>query len=108
MHINDINDQMETVRKLVDDYYVDSLVRDYIVPPMTSEQGQHIIQIGTSILCTKWGVGYPGGSFVQAVVDNDLMAAVGRADDTNIKMLPFYCKLIYNVGMPMELAELKK
>ena len=103
-----VADQMQAVRKLVEGYYKDSLVWDYTMPPMTSDQGQHIIQIGTSILCTKWGIGYSGGSFVQAVVDNDLMAAVGRADGTNIKMLPFYCELIYNVGMPMELAELQK
>lgn len=103
-----VADQIQAVRKLVEGYYKDSLVWDYTMPPMTSDQGQHIIQIGTSILCTKWGIGYSGGSFVQAVVDNDLMAAVGRADGTNIKMLPFYCKLIYNVGMPMELAELQK
>lgn len=86
---------------------MDSLKWDYAMPPMNSEQGQHIVHIGTSILCTKWGIGYPGGGFVQAVVDNDLMNAVGRADSTNVKMLPFYCKLIYNVGMPMELAELQ-
>jgi hypothetical protein len=103
-----VADQMQAVRKLVEGYYKDSLVWDYTMPPMTSDQGQHIIQIGTSILCTKWGIGYSGGSFVQAVVDNDLMAAVDRADGTNIKMLPFYCKLIYNVGMPMELAEAVK
>ena len=97
-------DQIQIVKKLVEKFYQDSLVWDYSMPPMNSERGQHVIQIGTSILCTKWGVGYPGGSFVQAVVDNDLMAAVGRADATNVTMLPFYCKLIYNVGMPMELA----
>ena len=100
-----VADQIQIVRNLVEKFYQDSLVWDYSMPPMNSEQGQHVIQIGTSILCTKWNVGYPGGSFVQAVVDNDLMAAVGRADATNIKMLPFYCKLIYNVDMPMELAE---
>lgn len=101
-----VADQMQAVRKLVEGYYKDSLVHDYTMQPMASEQGQHIIQIGTSILCTKWGIGYPGGSFVQAVVDNDLMAAVSRADGTNVKMLPFYCKLIYNIGMPLELTKL--
>lgn len=101
-----VADQTQVVRKLVEGYYKDLLVHDYTMPPMTSEQGQHIIQIGTSILCAKWGIGYPGGNFVQAVVDNNLMSAVSRADNINVKMLPFYCKLIYNVGMPMELAEL--
>lgn len=103
-----VADQTKIVRELVEKFYQDNIAWDYSMPPMTSDQGQHIIQIGTSILCTKWGIGYPGGSFAQAVVDNDLMAAVGRADGTNIKMLPFYCKLIYNIGMPMELAEFQK
>lgn len=101
-----VTDQTQVVCKLVEGYYKDSLVHDYTMPLMTSIPGQHIIQIGTSILCTKWGIGYPGGSFVQAVVDNDLMSAVSKADNTNVKMLPFYCKLIYNVGMPLELTKL--
>jgi hypothetical protein len=103
-----VANQIQIVRKLVEGYYKDSLVWGYTMPPTTSDQGQHIIQIGTSVLCTKWGIGYPGGSFVQAVIENDLMAAVGRADSINVKMLPFYCKLIYNVGIPIELAELQK
>lgn len=56
----------------------------------------HVISIGTSILCTKWGIGYPGGSFVQAVVDNDLMQAVGRADYINLDSIRFYVSLLYN------------
>lgn len=60
------------------------------------ESHDHIIQIGTSILCTKWGVGYTGGDFVKAVVDNDLMGAFGRADYINRQCIEFYCKLIYN------------
>lgn len=63
-------------------------------------QNAHIVEIGTLILCTKWQVGYAGGGFVQAVVDNDLQGAIGRADGTNIKALKFYCQLMYNVGMP--------
>ena len=63
-------------------------------------QNNHIVEIGTSILCTKWQIGYAGGGFVQAVVGNDLQGAVSRADGTNIRALKFYCQLIYNVGMP--------
>ena len=63
-------------------------------------QNDHIVQIGTSILCTKWQVGYAGGGFVQAVVDNDLQGAISRADSTNVRALKFYCQLMYNVGMP--------
>lgn len=101
-------DQIQKVRSLVEDYYNKSLQWAENAPVLSDQQKEHVIQIGTSILCTKWGVGYPGGSFVQAVVDNNLMEAVGRADFTNVKMLPFYCKLIYNIGMPMELAEVVK
>lgn len=60
----------------------------------------HIVEIGTSILCTKWQVRYAGGGFVQAVVDNDLQRAFAYADSTNLKALKFYCQLMYNVGIP--------
>lgn len=58
---------------------------------------EHIIQIGTSIISTRDGIGPPGGSFVQAIVDNDLMAAFGRADHINQNSIYFYCKLMYNI-----------
>jgi hypothetical protein len=60
------------------------------------EQRQHIIECGTSILCTKWKVGYPGGSFAQAVANNDLMGAFATADQVNQGAIRFYCSLIYN------------
>jgi len=60
----------------------------------------HIINIGTSVLCTKWNIGYSGGSFVRAVVDNDLSRAIGSADSTNIKALKLYCQMMYNIGCP--------
>ncbi len=65
---------------------------------LDQEAREHIARIGTSILCTKWGVGAPGGSFVQAVVDNDLMGAFGRADSINLDSIRFYVMLIYNVS----------
>lgn len=57
---------------------------------------QHIINIGTSILCTKYNIGYPGGSFVQAVVNNNLMESFMRADTINKQCINFYCALLYN------------
>ena len=57
----------------------------------------HIINTGTSIMCTKWNIGYEGGSFVQAVVNNDLSKAVGSADGVNIKALKLYCLMMYNM-----------
>jgi hypothetical protein len=60
------------------------------------EEMNHVVNIGTSILCTKWGVGYPGGSFVTAIVNNNLMEAFGRADHINLNAIRFYVSLIYN------------
>ena len=102
------SDQIQKVKSLVEDYYNKSLESTENNPVLSDQQREHVIQTGTSILCTKWKIGYLGGGFVEAVVDNNLTQAVGRADGTNVKMLPFYCKLIYNVGMPMELTETLK
>lgn len=38
----------------------------------------------------------PPGSFLQAVLENDLRAAVERADHINQQLLPQYVKLLYN------------
>ncbi len=72
--------------------------RDLALPLVVQDWDniEHIVHCGTSILCTKWGIGYPGGSFVQAVVNNDLMEAFGRADATNINAIRFYVSLLYN------------
>lgn len=40
----------------------------------------HIIDIISSVMMTRDNVGYPGGGFVQSVVDNDLYMAIVRAD----------------------------
>jgi hypothetical protein len=88
----------ETVKAYLEKY-------PYRIESLSKEELDHVLNIGTSIMCTKWNIGYPSGGFVEAVVENNLMAAVGRADSTNIKALPFYCQMMYNVGMPSELVE---
>ena len=40
--------------------------------------------------------GTPTGSFLAAVISNDLMDAVGRADDDNIRVLRSICGYVYN------------
>ena len=40
--------------------------------------------------------GTPTGSFLAAVIANDLMGAVGRADDDNIRVLRSICGYVYN------------
>jgi len=64
------------------------------------ESKDHLIRCGVSVLMTKWGLGPAGGSFVQAVVANDLQQAVGRADSTNQEALKFYVMLLHNISQP--------
>lgn len=40
--------------------------------------------------------GVQPGSFLRAVLSNDLMGALGRADDVNINALPAYGRFLYN------------
>jgi len=60
----------------------------------TNDSNQkHIERIGASVMMTRDKV-LSGGSFAQAVINNDLADAVGRADSTCINHLKFfvYCK----------------
>ena len=58
----------------------------------------HIVNTGVSILETKFPeIGlWEGGSFVKAVVNNDLECAIATADNDNVKYLKFYVQLICN------------
>ena len=58
----------------------------------------HIVNIGTSIMMNKWEIDTRPGSFVRAVLDNDLEASVNCADNINRDLLPFYVTLKYNLG----------
>jgi len=59
---------------------------------LTMEEMNHVISIGVSILHTMDG-GPQGGSFVQAIVKNDLSGSHNRADSTNSRVIPFYVTL---------------
>jgi hypothetical protein len=52
---------------------------------------------------------YPG-SFVKAVLDNDLNGAFSRADHINSQVLGFYVTMMHNLGINItneEIEELK-
>lgn len=96
-----MQEQVERIRQEVDarlEAYKTQCGFAFTMHSMDPGAREHIINIGTSVLCTKWGVGYPGGSFVQAVVDNDLREAFGRADAINSDCIKFYVMLIYNTS----------
>jgi hypothetical protein len=92
-------DQIEKVQTLVQDYY-EKNSQGCGLESLSSSEKIHIIQIGTSILCTKWQVGYAGGGFVQSFVNNDLMGALGSADSTSLKGFKFFAAIVYNIGKP--------
>ena len=56
---------------------------------LTEEEMNHVTSVGVSVLQTRDG-GIPGGSFVQAIVKNDLSGSYNRADSTNSRVIPFY------------------
>jgi hypothetical protein len=45
----------------------------------------------------RWGAGqsHPTGDFLRAVLSNELMEAVGRADETNLATLASICSYVY-------------
>ena len=54
---------------------------------MYGVSNDHITSIVASVMMTRDGEGFPGGSFVQSVVNNDLYGAVSRADSVCLKHL---------------------
>ena len=58
---------------------------------------QHAIDVAASVLMTRDGV-LQGGSFVQAIINNNLREAINRADDTCIKYLKFFTIINHNCG----------
>jgi hypothetical protein len=95
-------EKIQVVKEVVTKYF-DENASWLKLSHLSEDEKSHIINIGTSILCTKWNIGYPGGGFVQAFVDNDLMRAIGSADGTSYKGFKFFASLMYNVGTPSTL-----
>jgi hypothetical protein len=108
--MNATRENYSEVRELTS-AYVRGKLNDYmstrIIPIQVSHEGfEHVVDIGISILETKWPqIGmYMGGDFVKAFVNNDLMEALGRADDTNLGFMHFYAQLLYNFS-PSDLED---
>ena len=108
--MNATRDNYTEVRKLTE-RYVREKSTEYLLTrvnpiKVNSEDFNHGVDIGVSILETKWPqIGmYLGGDFVKAVCNNDLMEAVGRADEVNQQLLHFHCQLLYNFS-PNKLDE---
>ena len=64
---------------------------------MYKVEEQHAIDVAASVLMTRDKVQI-GGSFVEAVVNNNLREAISRADDVCIKYLKFFTIICHNCG----------
>lgn len=91
---------LQVIRDAVSEYYSKySQLYIHNVERFTSEEKLHIIDIGTSIIGTRLEIGFPGGSFVQSIVNNDLRGAFASADDINVNCIRFYLMMIYNIQL---------
>jgi hypothetical protein len=82
--MKDIQAYKDRVQKEFDQWYGSQMS-----VTLTEEQMDHVKSVGVSVLQTRDG-GIPGGSFVQAIVKNDLSGSFSRADSTNRRVIPFY------------------
>ena len=82
--MKDIQTYKDRVQQEFEDWY-----RRAPMETLTEEEMNHVISVGVSVLQTRDG-GIPGGSFVQAIVNNDLSGSYNRADSTNSRVIPFY------------------
>jgi len=67
--------------------YADFEFRGYLLPAHIAKSLEDYFQRGT-----------PVGGFLQAVITNDLFAAVGKADECNIRVLPAIAAYVHMNG----------
>ena len=60
------------------------------------EVTDHNLDIMVSIMATRDKTSYPGGGFVEALIDNNLYQAVTRADSDNLRVLKLLTMCRFN------------
>ena len=80
------------IKKYVKEMF-DLYAPDYL-KALSKDEINHILEIGESILLTKFKIGPYGGSFVHSILNNDLLRTHSSADLTIEKAIPFYCNVI--------------
>jgi len=101
--MKDFEQTQSRVKEAVDSYLIKNW-RNTHVPVeimMNPEDRKHIVNIASNIMMNKMGYDTRPGSFVQAVLNNSLQDAVGCADHINIRMLPFYATMMYNLSVDL-------
>ena len=101
--MKDFNQVQSRIKEAVDSYLAANHRNTYV--PMdvmiNTEERAHVVKIGTNIMMNKMGYDTHPGSFVQAVLNNSLQDAVGCADHINVRMLPFYATMMYNLSVDL-------
>lgn len=80
---------------------------DQFIPgPLSEADKKHIAFIAASVMMTRDGF-LQGGSFVQAIIQNDLECAVTRADKLMSKCIPFMVYVKRNIRAELEIINYK-
>jgi hypothetical protein len=81
--------------------YLEKYGKHYIqnFESFSDEDRDHVVSIGTSIMCTRLEIGFPGGSFVQSIVNNNLSGTFASADSINAQCIRFYVMMMYNLNL---------
>ena len=95
MKENIVNNYRQHVRS-----YLTKNADFYKLSAVSENEFDHVVNIGASVLMTRDNV-LLGGSFVQAIVDNDLRNAIGRADEICIKHLKTFVLVNHNLERPL-------
>jgi hypothetical protein len=94
--------KMEKIKTNVEVYLIKNA--EFCNIPITSlfhdESKNHIVNIGTSIMANRLGIETYPGSFVKAILNNDLYEAINRADSVNRGAITFYVTMMHNLGIP--------
>ena len=92
---------MEIIKKAVEAYLIKNAesTKVPIENLFVDSAREHVISIGSAIMANRLGINTYPGSFVTAVLNNDLTGAINHADSTNLQMLPFYVTMICNLGI---------
>jgi len=81
--------------------YMEKYIQHYIqnFESFSDEDRDHVVSVGTSIISTRLNIGFPGGSFVQSIVNNNLSGTFASADSINAQCIRFYVMMMYNLNL---------
>jgi hypothetical protein len=93
--------KMEKIRTNVEVYLIKNAESCNV--PITAlfvdEERNHIINIGTNIMANRLGIETYPGSFVKAILENNLYESINRADHINRGAITFYVTMMHNLGI---------